>query len=263
MNIPELQPRPGLFANYTSLAGRVVFITGGGSGIGAAMVTAFVGQGARVAFVDIDAAASEALVTSLTGGKYPPLFIRCDLADVEALRSAIARVRAELGPIAVLINNAANDTRQPVSEVTPESWDRAMDVNLRHQFFAAQAVHPHMKELGQGAIVNFSSIAWMFGGADFIAYSTAKAGVVGLTNGLARQFGPDNIRVNAIAPGAVHTERQLRLWYDKRRADQMAQNQALKHWLLADDVARAALFLASDDSRMITKQCLAIDGGIR
>lgn len=263
MNLPELTPRPGAFANYPSLAGRVVFVTGGGSGIGAAIVAAFAGQGARVAFVDIDVASSESLVASLAASRHRPHFIKADLTDIPALRAAIAETRAVLGPVAALINNAANDTRHAVAEVTPETWDAAMDVNLRHQFFAAQAVHPHMKELGHGAIVNFSSIAWMFGGADFIAYSTAKAAVIGLTNGLARAFGGDNIRVNAVAPGAVHTPRQLTLWYDAKRASEMANAQALKHWLLPDELARAALFLASDDSRMITKQCLVVDAGLR
>ncbi len=146
--------------------------------------------------------------------------------------------------------------------VTPEYWDSAINVNLRHQFFAAQAVHPHMRELGDGSIVNFSSTAWMFGGGDFIVYSTAKAGVVGLTNALARAFGGDNIRVNAIAPGAVMTERQLRLWYTEESADAMAARQMIKQRLLPEEVARAALFLAADDSRMITKQCLLVDAGI-
>jgi NAD(P)-dependent dehydrogenase (short-subunit alcohol dehydrogenase family) len=263
MTIAELQPRAGSFASYPSLRDRVVLVTGGGSGIGAAMVAAFAGQGAKVAFIDIDRAASEALVTRLADAVYTPHFIHCDLRDIEALRGAVADVRSELGPVAALVNNAASDTRQPVREVTPQSWDRAMDVNLRHQFFAAQAVHPHMRELGYGSIVNFSSTAWMFGGAEFVAYSTAKAAVIGLTTALAREFGADDIRVNAIAPGAVHTERQLRLWYDKSRADEFASRQLIKHWLLPDEIARTALFLASDDSRMITKQCLVVDAGLR
>jgi NAD(P)-dependent dehydrogenase (short-subunit alcohol dehydrogenase family) len=263
MTIAELTPRPGSFATYPGLKDRVVLVTGGGSGIGASIVTAFAEQGAKVAFVDIDTEASEKLVASLPGAVYKPHFIRCDLTDIGDLRAAITAVRSALGPIGVLINNAANDTRQPIPEVTPESWDRAMDTNLRHQFFAAQAVLPHMRELGQGSIVNFSSTAWMFGGADFVAYSTAKSAVVGLTNALARSFGPDDIRVNAIAPGAVHTERQLRLWYTKEQADDFAGRQLLRHWLLADELARLTLFLASDDSRMITKQLLVVDGGLR
>jgi NAD(P)-dependent dehydrogenase (short-subunit alcohol dehydrogenase family) len=259
----KLTPRPGVFARYPSLRDRVVFVTGGGSGIGAALVEAFAEQGARVAFVDIDAKSSEALVAKVSETATRPLFIACDLTDIAALRAAVDTVRARLGPISILVNNAANDQRQPAADVTPDSWDAAQAVNLRHQFFAAQAVHPHMKVLGAGSIINFSSIAWMGGGPDFVPYATAKAGVIGLTNSLAKLYGPDNIRVNAIAPGAVHTERQLRLWYDEARAEQMAQNQPLKHWLLADELARAALFLASDDSRMITKQCLIVDAGIR
>jgi NAD(P)-dependent dehydrogenase (short-subunit alcohol dehydrogenase family) len=263
MTIPELEPRPGSFASYPSLRDRVVLVTGGGSGIGASIVTAFAGQGAKVAFLDIDLASSERLAGELTATGRPTRFVACDLTDIDALRSAVARVRAELGPVSVLINNAANDSREKMAEVTPESWDRALDVNLKHQFFAAQAVYPHMRELRSGSIVNFTSTAWMYGGSDFVGYATAKAGVIGLTNALARQFGPDDIRVNALAPGAVHTERQLRLWYTKERADEFASRQCVRHWLLADEIARTTLFLASDDSRMITKQLLVVDGGLR
>lgn len=263
MTLPELKPRPGSFAHYPSLADRVVLVTGGGSGIGASIVSAFAGQGAKVAFLDIDRDSSERLVADLASDRRKALFIACDLTDIEALRSAVARVRSELGPVSVLINNAANDSREKMAEVTPESWDRALDLNLKHQFFAAQSVHPHMRELRNGSIVNFTSTAWMYGGADFVGYATAKAGVVGLTNALARQFGSDDIRVNALAPGAVHTERQLRLWYSKERADEFVSRQCLRHWLLADEIARTTLFLAADDSRMITKQLLIVDGGLR
>jgi len=263
MTIPELEPRPGSFATYPSLRGRVVLVTGGGSGIGASIVAAFVGQGAKVAFLDIDRESSGRLADELQLRGRGALFIHCDLTDIDALRSAVGRVRAELGPISVLINNAADDSRQKITDVTPESWDRALDVNLKHQFFAAQAVHPHMRELRSGSIVNFTSTAWMYGGSDFVGYATAKAGVIGLTNALARQFGPDDIRVNALAPGAVHTERQLRLWYTRERADEFVSRQCLRHWLLADEIARTTLFLAADDSRMITKQLLIVDGGLR
>jgi NAD(P)-dependent dehydrogenase (short-subunit alcohol dehydrogenase family) len=227
------------------------------------MTEAFAGQGARVAFLDIDEAASTALTDRLAHARHRPLFIHCDLTDIAALRDAIARVRAQLGPVAVLINNAANDERHKVDAVTPEYFDGSIAVNLRHQFFAAQAVHPHMRELGHGSIVNLTSTAWMFGGSDFPVYSTAKAGVVGLTNALARAFGGDAIRVNAIAPGAVMTEKQLRLWYTEETAAVMAERQLIKSRLLPEDVARAALFLAADDSRMITKQCIMVDAGIR
>jgi NAD(P)-dependent dehydrogenase (short-subunit alcohol dehydrogenase family) len=251
------------FAHYPSLTDRTVFVTGGGSGIGAAMVTAFAENGARVGFVDIQTEPSTALATKLAGSRHKPLFIACDLVDIKALQAAIARVHDEIGPIAALINNAADDERHEVDAVTPEYWDRAMDVNLRHQFFAAQAARPQMKSLGFGSIVNLSSIAWMGGGTRMIAYSSAKAAVVGMTHSLAREFGPDNIRVNAIAPGAVITEKQLRLWMTEAEADQLAQRQCIRRRLEADEIARTALFLAADDSRMITKQCLTVDAGLR
>jgi NAD(P)-dependent dehydrogenase (short-subunit alcohol dehydrogenase family) len=251
------------FARYPSLADRVVLVTGGGTGIGAAIVEAFAENDARVTFVDIQDEPSQALVERLAGAKHRPHFLHCDVTDIAALRAAIATVRSEIGPVGVLINNAANDDRHALDEVTPEYWDKALNVNLRHQFFAAQAVRPQMRELGAGSIVNFSSIAWMFGGADFVAYSTAKAGVIGLTNSLARAFGRDNIRVNAIAPGGVVTERQLRLWYTEAEAEAMAQRQLIRRRLLPDEIARAALFLSADDSRMITKQCLVVDAGLR
>lgn len=250
------------FARYPSLAGRVAFVTGGGSGIGAAIVRALAEQGARVAFVDILEEASHALIQQLSNVDHKPLFIRCDLTDIGAVRQAIQQVYQELGPVGILVNNAASDERHEVDKVTPDYWDNAMDVNLRHQFFAAQAVRPHMQELGSGTIINFSSIVWIFGGAAFVAYATAKAGVVGLTNSLAREFGADDIRVNAIAPGAVVTERQLRLWYTEEQADEMANRQAIKRRLLPEEIARTVLFLASDDSRMITKQCITVDAGL-
>ena len=250
------------FARYPSLADRVAFVTGGGSGIGAAIVQALAEQGARVAFVDILEDASRSLIQQLSDVDHQPLFIQCDLTDIGALRQAIQRVYQELGPIGILVNNAANDERHEVDKVTPDYWDSAMDVNLRHQFFAAQAVRPHMQELGSGTIINFSSIVWVFGGAAFVAYATAKAGVVGLTNSLAREFGADDIRVNAIAPGAVVTERQLRLWYTEQQADELANRQAIKRRLLPEEIARTVLFLASDDSRMITKQCITVDAGL-
>ena len=250
------------FTTYASLSERVVLVTGGGSGIGAAMVTAFARNDCRVAFVDIDVAASEALVAELSGCRHAPLFVACDLTDIPALQAAIVRVRAALGPISVLVNNAANDERHAVDAVTPEYWDRTMAVNLRHQFFAAQAVRGDMRELGGGSIVNFSSIAWMGGGVGFIGYSTAKAGVVGLTRSLAREFGPDRIRVNAIAPGAVITPRQRRLWMSEADVAAVVRRQCLSVQLQAGDIASAALFLASDDSAMITKQCLIVDGGL-
>ncbi|MGD1036160.1 MAG: SDR family oxidoreductase [Roseiarcus sp.] len=251
------------FARYPSLRDRVVFITGGGSGIGATMVEAFVGQGASVAFVDIDGDQSSRLVERLAAAPQKPLFLECDLLNLAALEAAMEEARQRLGPIAVLVNNAANDRRQDADETTEADWDWAMSVNLKHQFFAAQIARRSMREIGGGSIINFSSIAWMTGIARLSAYSAAKAAVLGLTNSLAREFGPDNIRVNAIAPGAVVTERQRRLGMSEADVAQFVARQCLPRVLLADEIARMALFLAADDSRMITKQCLIVDAGLR
>lgn len=250
------------FARYPSLADRVVVITGGGSGIGAGLVEAFAANDAKVGFLDIQRDASETLAERLSDARHRPFFVATDVTDIAALRSAIATVRAHFGPVAVLVNNAGNDERHEVDDVSPEYWDKTQDVNLRHQFFAAQAVRDDMRSLGGGSIVNFSSISWLRGGANVVAYATAKAAIVGMTNALARAFGPDNIRVNAILPGAVMTERQLRLWYTEETANEIAQRQVIRKRLLPEHIARAVLFLAADDSNMITKQSLIVDGGL-
>jgi NAD(P)-dependent dehydrogenase (short-subunit alcohol dehydrogenase family) len=253
------------FAIYPSLAGRVVLVTGGASGIGADIVRAFAGQGAKVAFLDILEAEGEALAGELrgaTGGR--PLYLHCDLVDVGALKAAVAAVRDRLGPIAVLVNNAGNDDRRPIDDVTVDYWDAAQAINLRPQFFAAQAVRPHMRELGYGSIINFSSIAWRGGADGMIAYATAKAAIGGLTRALARGLGKDTIGVNAIEPGAVITEKQKRLWYpDPAQIEAMVQRQAIRRVLLGEEIARTVLFLAADDSRMITKQSITVDAGLR
>ncbi|WP_287293743.1 SDR family oxidoreductase [Mesorhizobium sp.] len=253
------------FATYPSLTDRVVLISGGASGIGADMVRAFVANGARVCFLDVQDGPAEALVRELSGaGRRTPLYLHCDVTDVDALQASVEDVRAKLGPVAVLVNNAADDQRHPVDAVTVEYWDRSLDVNLRHHFFAAQAVHPHMKELGFGSIINFSSIAWRFGADQMVAYATAKGAVVALTRALARSFGSDNIRVNAVEPGAVITERQRQLWFKTQDAiDQTVQRQLIRRVLLGEEIARTVLFLAADDSRMITKQSIAVDAGLR
>ena len=252
------------FAHYPSLAGRVVLVTGGASGIGADIVRAFAANAARIAFLDILEKEGNTLAAELAGSAHAPLFLACDLVDIEATRAAIATVREQLGPVAVLVNNAANDDRHAIAEVTVDYWDRTQELNLRHQFFCAQAVHPHMKELGHGAIVNLSSIAWRGGAAQMPAYATAKAGVVGLTRALANAFGPDNIRVNAIEPGAVMTDRQRRLWFkDEESIAAMVARQAIPRVLLGEEIARTALFLAADDSAMITKQSITVDAGLR
>jgi D-xylose 1-dehydrogenase len=249
---------------YTSLAGRVVLITGGASGIGAAFVRAFAAQQSRVAFLDIDADAGEALVREIAGGSGPaPLFVPCDLLDIDALRAAIGQVHATLGDAAVLVNNAANDRRHVLSEVTPAEFDWSLGVNLKHVFFAAQAVVPQMRARGGGSIVNMSSVAWLRGAPGLPIYAAAKAAIIGFTNSLARLVGPDRIRVNAIAPGMVITERQRRMWYpDERQIGEMRARQAIPDAVTPDDIAGMALFLASDESQRITRQCFQVDGGL-
>jgi NAD(P)-dependent dehydrogenase (short-subunit alcohol dehydrogenase family) len=246
------------FAIYPSIVGKTVLVTGGGSGIGAAMTEAFHGQNARVTFLDIADDPSTRLVERLHGGVQ---YVRCDLTDIKALRDAISQVAKQLGPISILINNAGNDDRHPALEVTPEYWDGRMAVNLRHIFFTAQSVFPLMKELGGGSIVNLSSTSWIMGEAGYPAYTTAKAGIWGLTRSLSREFGKDRIRVNAIMPGWVMTERQLKLWIDNAANELIDRSQALPDRIQPEDIAHAALFLASDDSRMYTGQQLVVDGG--
>ncbi|MGY0573702.1 SDR family NAD(P)-dependent oxidoreductase [Bradyrhizobium sp. RDM12] len=250
--------------SYADLADRVVLITGGASGIGAAFVRAFADQGSRVAFLDIDTQAGEALAHDVakTSGT-APLFIPCDLLDIEALRAALAKVQGSLGDAAVLVNNAANDQRQVLSEVTPAEFDWMIGVNLKHVFFAAQAIVPQMQARGGGSIINMSSIAWMRGAPALPTYAAAKAAIVGFTNSLARLVGPDRIRVNAIAPGMVITERQRRLWYpSEQNIAELRTRQAIPDAVTPDDIANMALFLASDQSQRITRQCFQVDGGL-
>jgi D-xylose 1-dehydrogenase len=250
------------FAQYPSLRDVVVLVTGGGSGIGAAIVEQFALQGARVAFLDVDDEASAKLADDI-GPRcaHPPVFMHCDLVDIPALRAAIAEVEKRLGPIRVLVNNAASDDRHNFAEVTPEYWDERMAVNLRHQFFATQAVAPGMAAAGGGSIINMSSIAWMIPSTGLPAYVTAKAGIVGLTRTLARELGGANIRVNCVSPGAIMTERQRRLWMTPEYLAEIMQRQSLKRELMPEEVARVVLFLAADDSAGITGQNFIIDGG--
>jgi NAD(P)-dependent dehydrogenase (short-subunit alcohol dehydrogenase family) len=250
------------FATYPSLRDRVVVITGGASGIGAALVEAFVTNGARVAFLDLQTEPAQQLVQRLlaeTGSA--PHFVPCDLTDIAALQTAFEIIANQLGPVEVLINNAGNDTRHTIEAVTPESWDRTIAVNLKHQFFAAQAVIPGMRKLGRGSILNMSSIAWVIPSTNVPVYVTAKAGIVGMTRTLAHELGPFNIRVNAILPGAIATERQRRLWLTPEYESEIMAAQAIKRLILPEEVARLALFLAADDSSAITNQSCVIDGG--
>lgn len=244
---------------YPDLAGRTVIVTGGASGIGAAFVRAFCGNGAHVAFLDIDTQAGEMLAAA-TGARFLP----CDLTDLGALCSAIESVGQADGQASVLVNNAANDQRQKFEDVSAAEFDWMMAVNFRHVYFAAQMVLPQMRAVGRGSIINMSSVAWMAGGPSLQAYSAAKAAIVGFTNSLARDVGGDRIRVNAIAPGMVITERQRRLWYpDERRIAEIRGRQCLPDPIEPEDIAAAALFLASDTSRAITKQCLVVNAGSR
>ncbi|MEO8303959.1 MAG: SDR family oxidoreductase [Betaproteobacteria bacterium] len=250
------------FASYPSLRDRVVFVTGGGSGIGASIVEHFCAQRASVAFVDIDDKASAALVDRIgAAGARTPRFLHCDLRDVAALQAIVRRVGDELGPITVLVNNAANDDRHRAMDVTLDYWNDRIAVNLRHQFFAAQAAYPQIKAAGGGSIVNFGSISWMNSEGGYNAYTTSKAAVHGMTRGLARDWGVDHIRVNTVVPGWVLTQRQIDLWLDADGERQLFENQCIKEKLYPPDIARMVLWLAADDSRMCTAQNFIVDAG--
>ncbi|HML11164.1 MAG TPA: SDR family oxidoreductase [Stellaceae bacterium] len=245
------------FTRYNSLQDRTVVITGGASGIGASFVRAFAENDAKVAFLDLQDDAGAALA-----GELGAMFVRCDLTDIAALRDALDKIRTALGPAAVLVNNAANDQRYDFAEMTAEQFDRTVAVNYRHVFFAAQAIAPQMKELGYGSIINMSSVSWMRGIPLLEAYASMKAAIVGFTSVLARSLGPDRIRVNAIAPGTVFTERQRALWFkDEAAVAAAVAQQCLPDMIMPNDIANLALFLAADDSRMITKQCFSINAG--
>lgn len=245
-------------AIYPDLLGKAVVVTGGASGIGEAVVRAFARQQSKVGFIDVADEAGRALAAEL--GK-DTLFVHADLTDIGALQSGFADIRAAFGLIDVLVNNAARDERRETSEVSEAFWDEQMAVNLRHQFFAAQAVIPDMQSRGAGAIVNFSSISWMEGRGGMPAYTAAKAAIGGLTRSLARDYGPHNIRVNTISPGWILTERQQRLWITPEGEQMMLERQCLKRWLMPDEIARVVMFLASDEASACTSQNFIVDGG--
>ncbi|HEY7689379.1 MAG TPA: SDR family oxidoreductase [Dongiaceae bacterium] len=250
------------YATYPSLRDKAVFITGGGSGIGASIVEHFCSQGSKVAFVDVAKEDSEKLVKDLAARKLPaPLFIACDITDTPALQTAIADAKAKLGPFRVLVNNAAHDQRHAIDEVTPKYWDERVAVNLKHQFFAAQAVYKDMAAAGGGSIVNLGSISWMKKQGNMPAYTTSKSAVQGLTNALARDLGPMNIRVNSVVPGWIMTERQIKLWLTPEAEKELLQGQCIKRKLVPADIARMVLFLASDDSDGCSGQHYIVDGG--
>ena len=249
------------FVTYHDLKNKTVFITGGGSGIGAAITEGFLAQGAQVAFVQRSDATEfcNAMETKF-GNK--PLFIPCDITDVPALQGAIATASETFGPVEVLVNNAANDQRHKSLEVTEAFWDWSQSINLKAYFFACQAVLEGMKAAGGGAILNFSSISYMMGNAGYPAYTAANAGINGMTRSLAREFGPDKIRINALAPGWVLTDKQLEKWATEEALADHLKRQCLQEHLVPDDIVSSALFLSSGASRMITGQMLAVDGGV-
>ena len=256
------QKSPSLSSSYAGLRDKAVFITGGGSGIGAAMVTAFARQGARVAFVDVAEAASRALAQQLVeAGHAAPWWRICDVRDIAALQAAVSDAASALGDFSVLVNNVASDDRHTLESVTPEYYDQRMAINERPAFFAIQAVVPGMRRLGAGAVINLGSTGWQGKGAGYPCYAIAKSSVNGLTRGLAKTLGQDRIRINTVSPGWVMTERQVQLWLDAAGEEELKRNQCLPDKLLPDDIARMVLFLASDDGAMCTAQEFKVDAG--
>lgn len=251
-----------LEASYPSLEGRSVFVTGGGSGIGAAIVEKFCAQGSNVTFVDINRQAGETLVARIAeDGSAVPRFIACDLRDIPALQETIHGVIEQSGPIRVLVNNAANDDRHALQDVTPDYFDERIAVNLKHHLFATQAVEQAMAEAGGGSIINMGSVSWLIGQGGMPCYSAAKAAIAGLTRSLARDLGPKNIRVNSVLPGWIMTERQIEKWLTPEGEEELMQRQCLKRKLVPDEIARVVLFLAADDSGICTNQNYIADGG--
>lgn len=262
MNATETEQKNAARTGYPSLRRHTVFITGGGSGIGAAIVAAFVRQGALVAFVDIAEAPSAALAETLAQeGLSKPWWRRCDVRDVAALQSAIHDAAAELGDFRTLVNNVASDDRHSLESVSPEYFDQRMAINQRPAFFAIQAVVPGMQRLGAGSIVNLGSTGWQSKAGGYPCYAIAKSSVNGLTRGLARELGASRIRINTVSPGWVMTQRQVDLWLDAEGEKELARNQCLPDRIQPDDIANMVLFLASDDARACTAQEFIVDAG--
>ncbi len=252
----------GRFATYPSLRNCVIIVTGGASGIGEAIVEAFAMQNAQVAFLDIQDEAAGQLTTRLSShGTTVPVYYHCDLTDIAQVQHTVQIILDRFHTVDVLVNNAGNDTRHRIAEVTSAYWDQAIALNLKHQFFMAQAVIPSMRKAHRGSIINMSSIGWAIPSTNQIVYVTAKAAIVGMTRTLAHELGADNVRVNCVMPGAILTERQQRLWMTDAYKTEILANQALKRMILPEEVARLVLFLASDDSSAITNQSYVIDAG--
>ena len=248
-------------ATYPSLADKTVIVTGGGSGIGESITTHFARQGAKVGFLDISDDASQALAAQLTDEGHTVRYVHCNVTDTKALQAAIGSINDDFGPAGVLVNNAAHDQRHKLEDVTPEYWDERIAINIKHQFFASQAVAEGMKKIGGGSIINMGSTSWMIGNGGMACYTAAKSAVLGLSRSLARDLGPFNIRVNSIAPGWIMTERQKELWLTPEGEADIFKNQCLKRFLVPEDIARPVLFFASDESAACTNQSYIVDGG--
>ncbi len=246
---------------YSSIEDKVVLISGGSSGIGSTIVYKFLEQGAKVGFLDIDVELGKKLENELIHFKHRPLFQKCDLKDINELKKSISTISEKLGKISILINNAANDQRHSIDEVTPEFWDDRMNTNLRHYFFAIQAVYKDMKDLGKGSIVNIGSYSWMKGIGGMPAYTTAKSAIMGLTRTLAKDLGEHNIRVNSVVPGWIATERQKKLWLTPEIIKDNLARQSIKRMLEPEDIAKVVLFFASDQSSGCSAQSYIVDGG--
>jgi len=247
---------------YYDLENKRVFITGGGSGIGASIVEHFCEQGSEVYFVDINVEESKKLVDEMKNKKFKePTFIECDLINIKLLQETISKILTEKGPINILINNAANDTRHKIDDVTVEYWDERINVNLRHFFFTVQAVKKSMIENNGGVIINMGSTSWMVGQGGMAAYTAAKSGVVGMTRSFARDLGEFNIRVNSVVPGWVMTQRQIDMWLNKESEEELMKKQCLKKKLMPNEIAQAVLFFSSDQSSGCTNQSYIVDKG--
>ena len=249
-------------AKYPSLEDKVVIITGGASGIGVSIVEQFLQQGSKVAFLDKEKDLGENIAEKFNNYKYTPLFKHCDLTNIDNLKKVISEIRDELGLISILVNNAANDERHSIESVTEKFWDDRMNVNLKHYFFAIQSVCKDMEKIGDGKIVNIGSFSWMLGQGNMPAYTTAKSAVMGLTRTIARDLGKFNIRVNCVVPGWIITERQKKLWLTPEAEKEQLERQCIKRMLVPEDIAKAVLFFASDQSSGCTAQNYVIDGGV-
>jgi len=249
-------------ANYTSLKEKVVLVTGGASGIGETIVENFLQQGSKVAFIDKEKELGLKLESKLQNYEFKPKYKECDLVNIDDLKKTINQIQLEIGPISVLVNNAANDDRHDIDSVTPEYWDSRMNVNLRHYFFATQFAYKHMKDLGKGSVINIGSFSWMLGQGGMPGYTTAKSAIMGLTRTLARDLGEYNIRVNCVVPGWIITERQRKLWLTPEIEKQQLERQCIKRMLEPNDIAKPVLFFASDQSSGCSAQNYVVDGGI-